>query len=501
MVAVTHSNNSSSSRGVMKLYLVSGLIVTALMLLVGLAMRTAQAGWLTLSPELFYSLLTLHGAGMIVALAVCAMGGLWFLIRRHAELNAPLAVQAWAFIMLGVVGVIVATLAGRFGGLYTFLYPLPFDGNWPSWSTGVFLIGMVLVNVGWMTWCLQMLGAVLRTYGGFRGALAWDYVWHKPAFQAAGRQPPPPEAFPALVAGFDGLIAGMDATLLGVALLVRWLDPRVQIDPLWAKNLIYFYAHTLANLIIYMLAALIYVGLPYATRRTYHTSTVLVIGWWSSMIFILTNYFHHLYMDFVQPGFLQYVGELSSYLTAVPVTAVTVFSALMLVWRSRTRWTLGAIFLYSGLVGWVVGGIGAEIDASVPFNLHLHNTLWVPAHFHTYLLGGCLLFVMGWVFLLLESRSARETSGVMRGLVVALSFGGMIVFLLGFYFGGAYGVPRRYATEPAPGPVLAQIATVGAIIMLAGFALAFVEGWRLRWNRAVDRPLWPGELKEVSHEG
>ncbi|MDE3067344.1 MAG: cbb3-type cytochrome c oxidase subunit I [Verrucomicrobiota bacterium] len=446
--------------------------------------------------------MTLHGAGMIVALAVCALGGLWFLIRRHIELSRPLAVLAWALIMLGVVGVIVATLVGRFGGLYTFLYPLPFHGNWPGWSTGVFLIGLVLVNVGWMIWCLQMLGAVLRAFGGLRGALAWDYVWHRQAFQAAGRQPPPPEAFPALVAGFDGLIAGMDATLLGVSLLVRWLDPRVVINPFWAKNLTYFWAHTFANLIIYMLAALIYVGLPYATRRSYHISVVLVIGWWSSMIFILTNYFHHLYMDFVQPGILQYFGELSSYLTAVPVTAVTVFSALMPVWQSRTRWTLGAIFLYSGLIGWVVGGIGAEIDASVPFNLHLHNTLWVPAHFHTYLLGGCLLFVLGWVFLLLESRSARETSGIMRGTIVALSFGGMIVFLLDFYFGGAYGVPRRYATEPAPGPILAQIATVGAAIMLAGFALAFAEGLRLRWSRAIDRPLWPGELREeASHEG
>ncbi|HZT22075.1 MAG TPA: cbb3-type cytochrome c oxidase subunit I [Verrucomicrobiae bacterium] len=496
------SNNSSPGRGVMKLYLISGLLVVALMLPAGLTMRAAQAGWLpALPPDLFYALLTLHGAGMIVALAVCAMGALWFLIRRHIELNAPLAVLAWLLIMLGVVGVVVATLVGRFAGLYTFLYPLPFDGNWPGWSTGVFLISMVLVNAGWMIWSFQMIGAVLRACGGLRGALAWDYVWHKPAFQAAGRQPPPPEALPAFMTGFDGLIAGMAATLLGVSVLVRWLDPRVVIDPLWVKNLTYFWAHTFANLIIYMLAALIYVGMPYATRRTYHTSTVLVVGWWTSMVLTLTNYFHHLYMDFVQPGILQYFGELSSYLSALPVTAVTVFSALMLVWRSRTRWTLGAIFMYSGLVGWVVGGIGAEIDASVPFNVHLHNTLWVPAHFHTYLLGGCLLFVMGWVFLLLESRSARETSGIMRWLIAALSFGGMIVFLLGFYFGGAYGVPRRYAIEPAPGPFIAQFATIGAVIMLIGFTLAFIEGWRLRWNRADDRPLWPGELTEEASHG
>jgi cytochrome c oxidase subunit 1 len=148
------------------------------------------------------------------------------------------------------------------------------------------------------------------------------------------------------------------------------------------------------------------------------------------------------------------------------------------------------------LIGWVVGGVGAEIDASVPFNVHLHNTLWVPAHFHTYLLGGCLLFILGWVFLLLESRSEHSTSKLVRWLIFTLSFGGMMVFLSGFYFGGATGVPRRYATQPPPGPLIAQFATIGAIIMLVGFTLAFFEGLRLRSNFSADRMLWPQDLKD-----
>jgi cytochrome c oxidase subunit 1 len=501
MPTATHSNNPSPGRRVMRLYLHTGLGLTALMLLVGLVMRAAQSNWVPgLSPGTFYALLTLHGAGMAVGLALCGMGGLWFLMRRYVDLSAPLAVLALTFTLLGVVGVLIATVFGHFAGLYTFLYPMPFDSNWPNWATGLFLISMVLVNLGWMIWCLQMVGSVVRMHGGLLEAMGWDYVFHPKAFKAAGRQPPPPEAFPALMVGLDGLAAGMTATLLVISLLVRWVDPRVQIDPLWAKNLTYFWAHTYANLIIYMLAAMIYVGLPYVTRREYHTSTVLVIGWWTSMTLTLTNYFHHLYMDFVQPGFLQYVGELSSYLSALPVTAVTIFSALMLVWRSRTRWTLGAIFFYMGLVGWVVGGIGAEIDASVPFNVHLHNTLWVPAHFHTYMLGGCLLFVMGWIFLLLESRSQRNTPESLRWVISVLTFGGMTVFLMGFYWAGALGVPRRYATEPLSGPLIAQIATVGAVIMLVGFILIFIEGLRLRRSRQADRPLWPEEIAHQPHE-
>lgn len=493
----------STGRKVMNLYLVSGLTIAAAMMLVGLTMRIAQAQWLTMGPDTFYELLTLHGAGMIVALVVCAMGGLWFLMRRRIDLSAPLAVLAWTLIMLGVLGVVVSVVFGHFAALYTFLYPLPFMGSWPSWATGLFLIGMMLINIGWMIWTFQMLWAVSHAYGGLRGASGWDFVWHGKKFKAAGREAPPPEAFPALVAGVDGLLTGMSAMLLMVALIVRWIDPRVLISPLWAKNITYFYMHAFANLIIYMLAAFVYVGLSYATKREYRTSTAFVIGWWSSLIFILTNYFHHLYMDFPQPRILQYVGELSSYLSAVPVTAVTIFGAMTLVWRSRMRWTLGSVFLYTGLIGWVIGGIGAEIDASVPFNLDLHNTLWVPAHFHTYLLGGCMLFVLGWAFLLLESRSEHTTSRLMRWMILVLSFGGMVVFLLGFYAGGVTGVPRRYSVQPAPGPAVAQAATIGAIIMLVGFALAFVEGLRLR-PRPASSDAWPedaGLLKEIGPEG
>ncbi len=474
------------ARRIMNIYIGTGLVLVALMMLAGLMLRASQANWMPLSAQQFYAMLTLHGAGVIVALMMCGMGGLWFLMRQQAQLSAATAMVSYGLFLAGTLAVAIATLGGGFAALYTFLAPLPFDGTWPHWASGMFLFGMTLITLGWMAWCMQMLGACLRAYGSLAGALAWGYIWHRKDFDAAGRSPPPPQAFPALMAGFDGMLAAMSAMLLCIALLAHWYDPRVLVDPLWAKNLTYFFAHTYANLIIYMLAALIYVGMPYATGRKYQTSAVLVVGWWCSMLLTLTNYFHHLYMDFVQPGPLQYLGELSSYLSALPVTAVTIFGALMLVWRSAMRWTLGAIFLYTGLIGWVVGGIGAEIDATVPLNVHLHNTLWVPAHFHTYLVGGCLLFVIGWVFLCIESRSSRQTRQFMRWLISLLTFGGMIVFLMSFYCAGAYGVPRRYAVEPPPGPELAKIASIGATIMFVGFAVAVIEALRLRAGHTSD---------------
>lgn len=86
------------------------------------------------------------------------------------QLSAPLAVLTWALIMLGVVSVVISAVFGHSVSLYTFLYPLSLIGSGPGWATVVFLIGMMLVNLGWMIWRFQMLGAVLRAYGGFRGS-------------------------------------------------------------------------------------------------------------------------------------------------------------------------------------------------------------------------------------------------------------------------------------------------------------------------------------------
>ena len=136
--------------------------------------------------------------------------------------------------------------------------------------------------------------------------------------------------------------------LLGAAMLVRWLDPSVGIDPLWAKNLGYFFGHLLANYIIYMLLAFVYVGLPRFTNRKWKTNAPFVIGWWGTMVFLLAAYAHHLYLDFAQPVAMQVLGHVASYLSAIPVAVVTVYGAILLVWSSGMRWTLGSLIMYVG---------------------------------------------------------------------------------------------------------------------------------------------------------
>ena len=477
---MTVSREFPEARRIMNIYLFTGLTVAGSLMIVGLFMRMAQAGWLTLNPANFYSLLTLHGAGMVTSFVLCGMGGLWYLVRREVKMDVRLGYATYALILAGVVLVLIATVFGKFATAWTFLYPLPFvNPTWPSWATGFFLIGLTLITAGWTVWSLQVFEAVLRAGGGLRGALAWDLVFHPKAFKESGRQAPPAQMLPALVISLDGLFLASAGMLLGVALLVHWIDPSVGLDPLWAKNVTYFFGHSIANFIIYMLLAFVYVGLPRYTNRKWKTSAVFAVGWWSTMVFLLIAYFHHLYLDFAQPQSLQYVGEIASYLSAIPVTVVTVYGGLLLVWRSDMRWRLGSLFMYVGMGGWVVGGAGALLDASVPFNVRLHNTLWVPAHFHNYLLGASLYFALGWIFQNLEERSGRHTPLALQWLIGVMVFGGTLLFLLSFYVAGADGVPRRYSVEPDPGAALATWGSVGAIVLLTGLLVCLIEGTRL----------------------
>ena len=57
-------------------YLVGGFATFLAMGLLGLLMRLDHAGLVVISPDWFYRIMTLHGAGMVGAVLLAALGGL-----------------------------------------------------------------------------------------------------------------------------------------------------------------------------------------------------------------------------------------------------------------------------------------------------------------------------------------------------------------------------------------------------------------------------------------
>jgi hypothetical protein len=173
-------------------------------------------------------------------------------------------------------------------------------------------------------------------------------------------------------------------------------------------------------------------------------------------------------MDFVQPVWAQVISLVASYGALIPVAVITIYSMTMLVWGSAYRWTLASTLLYVGLGGWAIGGVGAVIDSLVPINFRLHNTVWVVAHFHTYLMLTVVLWMLAFLVHLLERDADETSSRTARSWTIGLLLVGGYGLTGTWFVEGVLGIPRRYAIQP---PGTAGYSLAGSI-----FALLFALG-------------------------
>ena len=461
----------SIERRVGLLFAVTGIGLVAVMGVLGLLMRLTQATVIGLSPAWFYRLMTLHGGGMITGTLLAMMGALWYVLHESVPLRVGRMLASYALIVAGALGVLVATLVGGFGAGWTFLPPLPFypAGQWPVWSESLFFVGLLLVGGGFFVYCLDVLEQTTTRYGGLVRTLGWQFL------RGREDEAPPPQAIAATVVAIDGLLSMAAGTAILLGLLGRTYDAKVGVDALVAKNLVYFFGHSIANLVIYLAAGAVYVLLPRYAGRPYQTTKVFVAGWGGSLVFIATAYSHHLYMDFVQPTWAQVVSETASYAAVIPVAVITIYSMTMLVWGSAYRWTLASTLLYVGLAGWAIGGTGAVIDSIIPINFRLHNTVWVVAHFHTYLMLTVVLWVLAFLAHLLERDADRTSSRAARAWTIGLLLVGGYGLTGTWFVEGVLGVPRRYAIQPPGTSGYSLVGSIFALLFALGFAACLAQ--------------------------
>jgi cytochrome c oxidase subunit I len=460
------------------------LIVFALfvvLLLLGLAMRLSQANLLQkLTPEYFYAILTLHGLGMVGTWFVGAMAGVSYQLTRFARPSLGVARFALLGTLLGVVLLIAATLVGRFGTGWYFLHPLPFysSGVWPQWAVGAFFAGLGVLGVTWTVWTLDLLRALARRYS-LGGALAW------PTLRGRSGPETPPFVLVTTASLLSGLASFAAAVIVLVLYLAEWLGTDVKNDPLLMKNLIFFFGHGLVNVTMYLGVALVYDLLPPLTGKTLKTNRLVAAAWNLAIGLVLVVYFHHLYMDFIQPRALQYIGQIGSYLISIPAAVISIFTVLYLVYRSPVRWNLTSLFLYCGVMGWAIGGVQAVIDSTIAANFRFHNTLWVPSHFHTYYLLGVVMMILAFA-----SHLGREGTGVpdrpgLARLTASLFLLGGYGLVVMFAFGGAHSVPRRYSIYPeelAQGALYARVSLVFITVLTVGILLYLWDTARNCWK-------------------
>lgn len=481
-VTVDAISAEPAARRAFQAYAAVGIAVFLLMMLAGLAMRATHARWLGLPPNLFYQVLTLHGAGMVGTAGLAGATVMWYFLRRYVALSTGVFVTMLGLSLAGVVLILGGILLGGFAGAWTFLYPLPAmpNGLWSAHAAAAFVLGLVLIGVGFLIFYLDCALALIRTYGSLARSLGLNKL-----FGAALDDAPPPAA----VASTMVVIVNTSGILVGAVVLVMTLVnlylPSVQFDALVMKNLIFFFGHVFINAAIYMTVIGVYEILPRYTGRPWKTTRPFLWSWAAVTLLVMAVYPHHLLMDFVMPKWATVLGQVLSYASGIPVLLVTAYGALVNIYRSGLRWELPARLLIFGLFGWSAGVIPAIVDATVRVNLVMHNTLWVPGHFHTYLLLGLLPMTLGVVFYA-STREGWFERALDRGAFWLYAVAGA-VFCLSFLLAGYQSVPRRFAEHDDAWVGIAQLATVSAALLVVAAvvlgvrALARLPFVQTRW--------------------
>lgn len=456
-------------------YSITALIVFAVLVLLGLVMRLGQSGVVDVRPDYFYAIMTLHGLGMAGVLYTAGYAAIWYLLAKYVRPSVALMRFNFLLILLGVVGLIAATLIGRFGPGWYMLYPLPFLPTWAGWSIGVAIISVMLLGVAWLLGQLDVLRAIVGRYG-LSGMLGWQYFGKG----HAGEELPPMVLIVAI-----SMLAGAVTTIVGALMLMlylaQWLAPSLHFNALLMKNAVFLFGHTLVNITMYCGVAAVYELLPAFTGRPWKTNKIVALSWNAVLLLVLLAFFHHLYMDFAQPVAMQYFGQISSYLSAVPATVVTIFGVMAQVHRSGLRWGFVPLCLVLGVMGWIVGGLAAVVDSTIAVNVYFHNTLWVPAHFHTYFLVGFVFMIFGFVYQLLGAQAEKAAKLSLATMVI-----GGYGFVLMFYLAGVESIPRRYASYSSIrissvvefGQMSAAIAAVFIGIFVVGLLLYYATVFR-----------------------
>src|SRR5262245_67338 len=432
------SADTPAAKLAFQLYVAVGIAVFLLMMLAGATFRAAQGAWLPIPARFGYELMTLHGAGMVGTSGLAGAAVMWYFLRRYVPLSTGMFLAMLGLSLVGVVMILAAIGIGRFAAGWTFLYPLPAKsmGSWGPHAAAAYVGGLVFIGVGFLLFYLDCAVALVRRYGSLWKSLGLDQLF--------GSGPVDTSLPPTVVASTMVVIINVLGILAGAVVLVMSLVsiyvPTVTFDALLMKNLIFFFGHVFINATISMAVIGVYEIVPRYTKRPWTISRPFLASWAAVTLIVMAVYPHHLLMDYVMPKWMTVGGQVLSYLSGIPVLLVTVYGALVNIHRSGLKWDLPLRLIVFGLFGWAAGILPAIVDGMIRVNLVMHNTMWVPGHFHFYLLLGLVPMLLG-TLLYACTRSDWAESSLDRASFWIYGVAGA-VFCLVFLASGSQSVPR-----------------------------------------------------------
>lgn len=418
----------------------------------------------------YYQGLTLHGVLNVLVFTFAFTNGFLTLIMVRA-LKQPIAspVLLAASFWLTLLGVLLAgwtMLTNQASVLFTFYPPLK--------AHPLYYLGLTLVATStWVTsanlfWSLRRWR---KAHPGQRTPL--------PAFLAVGTY-----------VMWDLASVGLVAEI--VLLILPWSFGLVdRIDPQLSRTLFWLTGHPIVY--FWLLPAYIswYTMIPAQVGGKLYSDPLTRLVFVMFLLLSIPVGFHHQYADPEMGSRLKALHGILTFAVFFPsmITAFSVMAALELGGRARGgRGLLGWIWrlpwgdpsvaaqLLAMLV-FMLGGVSGLINASYNVNLVVHNTAWVPGHFHLTVGTAVTLSFMGISYWLIPHLTGRSLwAPKLAVLQTWLWVIGVLIMSRGQMMGGLMNIPRRTALAESAYPTLRPAWEFPGQMTAVGGTILFISG-------------------------
>lgn len=424
-----------------------------------------------LAPDVYNALLTNHGTMMIffwvVPIAIGGFGNYLLPLMVGAKDMAYPNLNAIAFWVNPPAGILI--LASLF-----------FGGSQSGW-TAYPPLSLVTNNTAQSLWCLAITLVGTSSIMGALNFLVTVYKLKIPNM----RWDELPLFVWAMVA--TSILALLSTPVLAIALILLLFDinfgtgffrPEMGGDVVVYQHLFWFYSHPAVYLMILPIFGIMSEVIPTHARKPIFGYKAIA---YSSLAICFVGLFvwvHHMFTSGT-PAWMRMFFTISTLLVAVP-TGVKIFSWVATLWGGKIRLRTPLLFAVGLLAMFVFGGLSGVTLGNAPFDLHVHDTYYVVAHFHYVLFGGSVFGIYAAIYHWFPKITGRMYNEPLGKIHFALTFVGTIITFSPMHSLGLQGMPRRVAMYDPKFELINQICTYGAMILglsIIPFMINIIWSW------------------------
>ncbi|MBX3590504.1 MAG: cbb3-type cytochrome c oxidase subunit I [Burkholderiaceae bacterium] len=419
----------------------------------------------------FYLFLTAHGLDMLVVWIIFfEIAILYFCSSTllRCRLATPrLAWLAFALMVIGTLTFNAAIFTGNATVMMTSYVPLP--------GHPAFYLGLILFAVGALIGCFIFLGTlvVAKAEKTYEGSI-------------------PLVTFGALTACIIAIFTIASGAIILIPTFLWSVGYIKHIDPAMYRVIWWAFGHSSQQINVsahiavwYAIAAIVFGAKP-MSERVSRTAFLLYI------LFLQLASAHHILADpavgtewkIFNTSYAMYLAVLASMLHGLTVPGAIEaaqrekgYTKGLFEWLRKAPWG-NPVFsgMFISLIGFgFLGGISGVMMGTEQLNMIIHNTIYVPGHFHATVVIGTTLAFMSLTYFLLPTLFNRELILPGWAKLQPYIFGlGMGVFTLAMMGAGTLGVPRRHWDITFAGAALPYEYPGTALLMIAIFGVAGV---------------------------